>query len=91
MNENDEYETDDDSVPPLEYIPENESDDDSIPPLERIPEFENNENNYAMQKLLMTETTSIQVQPIPKQDIDYRPEVVIAIPRDSQGRNFVFL
>jgi hypothetical protein len=108
-SDGEEYETDDDSVPPLERITEYESDDDSVPTLKPLPDYESDDDDDSIvehlsslapspivdkhntRELLVTDTATIQVQPIPKQEIDYRPEIVIAIPRDPQGRNSVFL
>jgi hypothetical protein len=102
-----ENEQDDDNVPLLESIPNYDSDDESVPPLEPFPDYESDNDSivehlpllapapivdkHDTQELLATETATVDMTPIPKQDIDYRPEIVIATPRDAQGRNLVFL
>jgi hypothetical protein len=42
-------------------------------------------HQHDTQELLTTDMATIQVQPIPKQEIDYCPEIVITVPRDPQG------
>jgi hypothetical protein len=37
-------------------------------------------------ELLNTEIVEPTVTPIPKQEIDYRPEIVLAIPKDLQAK-----
>jgi hypothetical protein len=88
-----EYESDDDSVPTLKPLPDYESDDDDDSIVEHLPLLAPAPivDKHNTRELLATDTATIQVQPIPKQEIDYRPEIVIAIPRDPQGRNSVFL
>ena len=82
-----EYVTDDDKIPPLECIPDYDSNDDSVPPLEPIL---NAASSHA-HELLATDTATLDVTPILKQDIDYHLELVIAIPCNFQSRQFIFL
>jgi hypothetical protein len=42
-------------------------------------------------ELLNTEIVKPTVTPIPKQEIDYRPEIVLAIPRDLQAKRLTLL
>jgi hypothetical protein len=88
------YESNDDSIPTLEpFLEYNSDDDDNDSIVEHLPLLTPAPimDKHDTPELLATKTATIQVQLIPKQEIDYRPEIVIAIPRDSQGQNFVFL
>jgi hypothetical protein len=42
-------------------------------------------------ELLNTKIAEPTVTPIPKQEIDYHPEIVLAIPKDPQAKRFTFL
>jgi hypothetical protein len=42
-------------------------------------------------ELLNTEIVEPTVTPIPKQEIDYRPEIVLAIPKDLQAKLLTLL
>jgi hypothetical protein len=42
-------------------------------------------------ELLNTEIAKPAVTPIPKQEIDYRPEIVLAIPKDPQATRLTLL
>jgi hypothetical protein len=37
-------------------------------------------------ELLNTEIVEPTVTPIPKQEIDYRPKIILAIPKDTQAK-----
>jgi hypothetical protein len=42
-------------------------------------------------ELLNTEIAKPTITPIPKQEIDYRPEIVLAIPKDPQAKRLTLL
>jgi hypothetical protein len=42
-------------------------------------------------ELLNTEIVEPNVTPIPKQEIDYRPEIVLTIPKDPQAKRLTLL
>ena len=95
-----EYETDNDNILPLECILEYETDDNSIHPHKHIPSLKdpiNNNNDdkkhstYFTGELLNTKTKTLNVMPIPKQEVNFHSEVIIAIPCDPQGQGFIFL
>jgi hypothetical protein len=42
-------------------------------------------------ELLNTEMVEPTITPIPKQEIDYRPKIVLAIPKDPQAKQLTLL